>query len=164
MVLLRLSISRGSAPKIVARFPCCARCGKGVSGLVGDRDGGGGSGKGFERLFCRLRLRAWFDGGRPEGRTGRGADPAGLSIVGMSDSEGRRTMIWEGFRVSRAKSSLPGVIFLIPRKAEEKISDEVLDSDGPSVSESESRLTSLRPACCWPGLPNVSPDPDIVYA
>lgn len=163
MVLVRLSISWVSVSMIVARLPCCADCAKGVTGLVGDSDGGGGSGSGFDRLFCRLKLRACCAGDGPGGLIGRGAETAGLSIVGTKGSDGRRITRWEGLRVSRPKSSLPDVIFLMPRKAEDRIS-EVLDGERSSLSESENRLGSLMSACCWPDLPHVSLDPDIVYA
>jgi hypothetical protein len=131
MVPGRRSSSRDSVSRIVARLLDCWSGAKGVKGLAGESCGGGGSGKGFARLSCRLRLRAWCAGAG--GRVllgGKGAEAADFSSAGAFDSVGRRRDSLDG---------LPGVIFLMPRKAEDMISEGDLEGRRSSDSESEGR-------------------------
>ena len=138
--------------------------GVGVDGLVGESVGGGGSGKGFARLFWRLRLRACCAWSGFGDFMWIGDDMDGRSAVGMLDSAGRRRPSCEGWRVSLANSSRPGVIFLMPRKAEDKNSDGVLAGEREvcsSDSESEKRLRSKALGGCWSEVGDVSPKPAI---
>ena len=120
MVLVRLSMlsSAYSVSRIVARLSG-AGFASGVRGLAGDSWGGGGSGSGFPRLFCRLRLRACCVFAGAGALVGSGAEEVAFSMA-MSDTEGLRRASFEGCRVSLAMSSLLGVLFLMLRKVDDK--------------------------------------------
>lgn len=133
-----------SESKIVARLPWRGIA-RGVGGPVGDNSPGGGTGSGFARLSWKLKLRPCclcVEEGKLEDK---GAEVVAFSMA-MKGSDGRRKPICEGWRDSLAISSRPGVILLMPRKAEEMSSEGDLDegdrSDRPSFSESEKRLES----------------------
>lgn len=161
IVLVRLSML-GSVSRMVARLSCTGFA-NGVRGLAGESWGGGGSGSGFARLFCKLKLRACCVLDGATALPGRGAEVVAFSN-GMLDCDGLRRASCEGCRASLVLSARPGARFLMPRKADDMRSEGDLDegegSARASDSVSEKRLESPKDFC-WPGLPNVSPDPDM---
>ncbi len=86
IVLVLLSMPSIPKSRMEARLPCAvAWPAMGVKGLVGESCGGGGSGKGFSRLLCRLKLRAC------------------CACAGVEDLEGRGPRSW----LSRMGGRLP---------------------------------------------------------
>lgn len=116
MVLVRLSML-SSVSRMVARLSCSGYA-SGVRGSAGDSWGGGGSGSGFPRLFCRLKLRACCDFAGAGALSGNGAEDVAFSNA-MLDSDGLRRASCEGCRLSLAMSSRLGARFLMPRKADD---------------------------------------------
>jgi hypothetical protein len=121
--------------RIVAKLDCWGGA-SGVNGLAGESCGGGRSGNGFERLSCRLKLRACCGSGVRVPLDRRGAEISGAEI-GEFSSDGT----WDsGGRRRESLGGLPGAILLMPRKAEDRISEDDLEVSRSSDSESERRL------------------------
>lgn len=119
IVLVRLSMLSWKSSRTVARLSR-AGCAKGVSGLAGDSWGGGGSGSGFPRLCCRLKLLACCVLVGGVALAGKGAEEVAFSML-MSVTEGFRIgASLEGWRVRRVRSSRLGARFLMPRKADDR--------------------------------------------
>lgn len=130
MIIGRKSSSVKSISTIVSRLVGCGRGAKGVTGSVGDSCVGA-SGKGFARLSCRLRLRAWCGGNGRELLGRIGVDAADLVREGTGGSEGRRSDGWDG---------LLGVNFRMPRKVLDRKSERKPVGSGSPNSDSEGRV------------------------
>lgn len=159
IVLVRLTMP-DSRPRMVARLSIA----RGVAGVAGDSWGGGVSGSGFARLFCKLKLRACCVLVGATALPGNAAEEAAFSYEALG-SDGLRMASCEGCRESPGMLSRPGARFLMLRNADCRNSDDDLDdgeSSSPgSDSASEKRLLVSPKDCCWPGLADVSPVPDI---
>jgi hypothetical protein len=79
-----------------------------VAEPVGDKVVGGGSGSGFPRLSCKLRLRTCC------GRSSRDCGSGAVATAGEVEAEALRASL-EGALVTRVESSREGIAFLKPR-------------------------------------------------